>query len=105
MKLDQLGEALAKQAFDHQREVQWMQTQVIASAVIDAASRIVSAVVRSDSPPSQSLSDTLYSFKDILFPELAGEKDAKAKRIKQLMKEVEKDGPIKIKPLGSGRKG
>jgi hypothetical protein len=100
-----LAEALARAAFDHQRDVMFSQTMVLCNSISAAAQKIQNAVLGTSADSSQNAMKALYSFRDVLFPELATEKAHKAQNAKRTLEKAHREGGIKIKPIGRGRAG
>ena len=93
-------ESLAIRTFREERQVEYLKLLAVVQAIGYTGNLVASVVAGSENPPNpDKLNDLLGSIRGILMPELAEEKDDKAKQVKELMAKELNAGPFKVESM------
>lgn len=99
-------ERLIRIAIERERQIEYLKTVSLVNAIIGVGNLVAAAVT--ESPGNQlgddKLTKALELLKDLLIPEEGEQTSEKAKEAKaKLAAEIEK-GPLKVRPIGVGKK-
>lgn len=94
-------------AFDRRQLTNYLGTRTIVSAIMFVGQLIVAAMAKdgaASAPKIDDLNELMGSYKDLLLPGLAQEKDDKAKKLEKVFKEEIERGPFKVESMMTSKK-
>lgn len=100
-----LEEKLARIGLERERRIEYLKTVVMVNAIIGIGNNIAAAVT--GSPNNQlggdKLTKSLELLRDLLVPEEGEQKEEKAKSAREKLEREIAKGPLKVRPIQSGR--
>lgn len=106
LEVGSVQEELAMRAFRHKQYTRFLETRTIVEAITFVGGLVVAAINKSGSAPKlDPLNDLLGELRSQLMPDLAEEKDSKAKKVKKIIEEEINRGPFKVESMGTTSKG
>lgn len=96
-----LAETLAISAHRHREQVRFRRTMVLVNAIIHTGKMVAQAAAGSgSSSDGDELQKSINGLKELMFPELAEDREEKAREAKKLIEEEMNKGPMKARPSG-----
>jgi len=98
-------ETAALKAFKNKQLLSYKKTQVLVEAIVYAGNTVSSMLAEDASAPSPDrINDLMGDLRELLFPEMASERDEKAKKVKKVMEREIAKGPFVVEGMTYGKK-
>lgn len=86
-------------AFRNQQITNWMQLQAMIQCITFVGESITMAVANKPGPSPDKLNELLANLRGLIFPDLAEEKEERAKKVMKIMEEEIGKGPFKVEGM------
>ena len=106
IKPGSLEETIAVRRFEDDRKIEYMKVQVMVSAIFRSAEAIASALSEGGKTPSMDAhNDLMDSLRSLMLPWIVSDKEDKTEKVKRIMEEEMKQGPLQVTSMEYNRKG
>ena len=97
-------EKFALRAFKERQYTRYVEVLLVVNAILEAANRISAANTDGQPSSSNNLKELLNTYKELLMPEYAEERDAEVKKVQKIMERESKIGSFKVEPMVYGKR-
>ncbi len=94
-----MQEQFALRAFKDKQYTRYVEVLLIIKSILTAADRISGALTDNQPSSSSDLKDLLSTYKELLMPEFAEEREEKVKKVQKIMERESKIGSFTVEPM------